>query len=42
MYRYNVANMPKWLEDIKNGVKSDFDDDAAHAEVGGGCVQVQL
>lgn len=28
----DLANMPKWLEDIKNGVKSDFDDDAAHAE----------
>ena len=28
----DLANMPKWLEDIKNNVKSDFDDDAAHAE----------
>ena len=28
----DLANMPKWLEDIKNNVKTDFDDDAAHAE----------
>ena len=28
----DLENMPKWLEDIKNGVKSDFDDDAAHSE----------
>jgi len=28
----DLENMPKWLEDIKNNVKSDFDDDAAHEE----------
>ena len=28
----DLENMPKWLEDIKNNVKNDFDDDAAHVE----------
>lgn len=28
----DMANMPRWLEDIKNGVDRDLDDDACHAE----------
>jgi H/ACA ribonucleoprotein complex non-core subunit NAF1 len=27
-----MDNMPRWLEDIKNGVDRDLDDDACHAE----------
>ena len=28
----DMDNMPRWLEDIKNGVDRDLDDDACHAE----------